>query len=101
VVARMNLIKGAISGDERRHPSGGEDELGRDEVIGGHPRSSEVIRGHQRSSELIGAHRSSAELIRAHRSSSELIGAHQRTYLGVMPCTVWVTARASTGAANE
>jgi hypothetical protein len=67
----MNLMKGAISGDERRHPSGGEDELGRDEVI------------------------------RAHQSSSELIGAHQRTYLGVMPCTVWVTARASTGAANE
>ena len=45
VVARMNLIKGAISGDERRHPSGGEDELGR------HQRSSEVFRGLPRSSE--------------------------------------------------
>jgi hypothetical protein len=77
----LGVMKGAISGDERRYPSGGEDELGRDEVIRGHQRSSEVIRGHRR--------------------SSELIGAHQRTYLGVMPCTVWVTARASTGAANE
>ena len=54
-------MNGAISGDERRHPSGGEDELGRDEVIGAHQSSSEAIR----------AHRSSSELIRAHQSSSE------------------------------
>jgi hypothetical protein len=50
----MNLMmKGAISGDERRHPSGGEDELGRHEVIKAHQSSSELISGHQRSSELI------------------------------------------------
>ena len=78
VVARMNLIKGAISGDERRHPSGGEDELGRDEVIGGHPRSSEVIRGHPRSSEVIRGHQRSSEVIRGHQRSSEVIRGHQR-----------------------
>jgi hypothetical protein len=64
-------MNGAISGDERRHPSGGEDELGRDEVIGAHQSSSEAIRAHRSSSELIRAHRSSSELIRAHQSSSE------------------------------
>jgi hypothetical protein len=52
----MNLMKGAISGDERRHPSGGEDELGRHEVIKAHQSSSKLIRAHQRSSEVIRAH---------------------------------------------
>jgi hypothetical protein len=47
-------------------------------------RSSELIRGHHWSSEVI-----------------QVIRGHQRMYLGVMPCMVWVTARASTGAANE
>ena len=73
------MMMGAINGDERRLPSGGEEELGRDEVLRGHQRSSEVIRGHQRSSEVISGHQRSSEVISGHQRSSEVLRGHQRS----------------------